>query len=413
MTILAAVGTQSPDLPNGAATQFKAVSAKPDTRVAAVAKIAAANAVAVDRDSRFPAEAFAEVKAQGLLGIIVPRELGGEGATLSELADICYRLGRSCSSTGMIYAMHMIKVACLVRHGRDNEWQNQFLRRLAKEQLLVASSTTEGQSGGNIRASVSPIEYTGSGITLERTASVISYGAQADVVVSTARRSSDAPESDQVLAVFTRDDYTLETFMAWDTLGMRGTCSSGFMLKASGCADQVLTVPYDKIHTQTMVPTAHLLWACVWAGVATAAVDVAQASIRSSARKAGGELPSGAGHFTKARASLGTLRGLIAAGLNRYEAIAHDEAAVASLEFQTSIALTKVEASEHAVAIVLAALRATGLTGYRNDSQFTVGRYLRDILSSPLMISNDRILSNVAAASLMSAVPAGLRQHQA
>jgi acyl-CoA dehydrogenase len=58
-------------------------------------------------------------------------------------------------------------------------------------------------------------------------------------------------------------------------------------------------------------------------------------------------------------------------------------------------------------------LRATGLTGYRNDSQFTIGRYLRDILSSPLMISNDRILSNVGATSLMSAVPAGLRQHEA
>lgn len=415
MTIITAVGAEASKLPNGSAmaTEFDAETARLEARVAAVAKIAAANAAAVDCCSRFPAEAFAEAKAQGLLGIMVPRELGGEGASVSDVVDICYRLGRACSSTGMIYAMHQVKVACVVRHGRSSEWQNQLLRRLASEQLLFASSTTEGQGGGNIRSSAAPIEHTASGITLERQASVISYGAQADAVVTTARRSADAPDSDQVLAVFMKEDYTLETFLAWDTLGMRGTCSSGFMLKASGCADQVLPVPYDKIHAQTMVPTAHLMWASVWAGIATAAVDTAQASICSSARKAGGELPSGAGHFTKARASLNTLRGLIASALRRYEAIAHDEAAVASLEFQSSIALTKVEASEHAVAIVLAALRATGLTGYRNDSQFTVGRYLRDILSSPLMISNDRILSNVAATSLMSAVPAGLRQHQA
>ena len=40
---------------------------------------------------------------------------------------------------------------------------------------------------------------------------------------------------------------------------------------------------------------------------------------------------------------------------------------------------------------------------------FTVGRHLRDVLSAPLMINNDRILTNIATASLMSAVPSSLR----
>jgi acyl-CoA dehydrogenase len=69
------------------------------------------------------------------------------------------------------------------------------------------------------------------------------------------------------------------------------------------------------------------------------------------------------------------------------------------------INLTKVEASELAVSIVLFALRACGLSGYRNDGEYTVGRYLRDVLSSPIMINNDRILANIAATSLMSGVP--------
>jgi len=70
--------------------------------------------------------------------------------------------------------------------------------------------------------------------------------------------------------------------------------------------------------------------------------------------------------------------------------------------------LTKVEASELAVSTVMSALRACGLSGYRNDGEFSVGRYLRDVLSSPIMINNDRILANAAAASLMSAVPGSL-----
>src|SRR6516225_10012885 len=67
---------------------------------------ARANAEAVDRDARFPAEAMAAARAARLLGVMVPRELGGEGMRLSEVVDICYRLGQACASTAMIYAMH-------------------------------------------------------------------------------------------------------------------------------------------------------------------------------------------------------------------------------------------------------------------------------------------------------------------
>ena len=79
-----------------------------------------------------------------------------------------------------------------------------------------------------------------------------------------------------------------------------------------------------------------------------------------------------------------------------------DEKALASLEFQSMITLTKVQASELAGETVLAALRACGLSGYRNDSEFSIGRHLRDVLSAPLMINNDRILANLATTSLMT-----------
>jgi len=85
-----------------------------------------------------------------------------------------------------------------------------------------------------------------------------------------------------------------------------------------------------------------------------------------------------------------------------------DEKALASLEFQTMITLTKVQASELAAATVLAALRACGLSGYRNDSEFTIGRHLRDILSAPLMINNDRILANLSMTSVMTSLPASI-----
>jgi acyl-CoA dehydrogenase len=308
----------------------------------------------------------------------------------------------------MIYAMHQTKVACVVRHGKASAWHQHLLRRLANEQLLLASSTTEGQGGGDVRNSSAAIERDGSRITLERQATVISYGQAADGIVTIARRAADASSSDQVLVTFLKQDYTLEPTVGWDAFGMRGTCSEGFNLAASGSSEQILPVSYDKIHAQTMMPVAHLLWSAAWTGIATAAAERARGFVRKAAQRAGGALPPAAAHLTRANASLRTLRSLITTALQRFEAASDDPAALEAIDFQTGMNLLKVNASELAVATVTSAMQTCGLSGYRNDSEFSIGRHLRDILSSPIMISNDRILANTAAASLLSGAPNSL-----
>jgi acyl-CoA dehydrogenase len=378
-------------------------------RTAAVAAAAAAEAEQVDRDARFPQAAIDAARLQRLLGVQIPHQLGGDGATIFDITEMCYTLGRACSSTAMIFAMHQTKVACLVRHGTGSAWHEKLMRRVASEQMLLASSTTEGQNGGNIRSSAAAVERAGTDISLLRNATVISYGAQADGIVTIARRANDAAASDQVLLALTKENYTLERSLEWETLGMRGTCSAGFELKATAAAEQVFPEAYDKIHAQTMTPVAHLCWSSVWAGIAAASVERAQLFIRKAARGAGGQMPPAAAHYTSAKMSLTKLRAVITASLDSYAAHEHDERALSSLDFQSQINLLKVQASELAVETVMHAMRACGLSGYRNDGDFSVGRHLRDVLSAPIMINNDRILSNIATASLMSAVPASLR----
>jgi acyl-CoA dehydrogenase len=368
---------------------------------------AAKYADAVDRDARFPAEAFAVARTQRLLDMLVPADLGGEGASVSDMVDVCYVLGRSCASTAMIFAMHQIMVAILVRHARNSPWHRRMLRRLSTEQLLLASSTTEGQGGGDLRASVCAVERTGSGISLAKSATVVSYGAEAGGILTTARRSAEAPASDQVLVAFVREDYQLERMIDWDALGMRGTCSAGFMLKGAGHINQLFSDSYQQIHTQTMMPVAHLTWSAVWSGLAAAAVERARRFVRNAARHAGGQLPPGAAHLTRATTSLRTLRAIVASALQRFETIERSE--LESLDFQTAMNLLKVNASELAIATVMSCVQACGLSGYRNDGEFSVARHLRDVLSSSIMINNDRILANAASASMLIEVPHMLR----
>lgn len=378
-------------------------------RAARTAAAAAADADGVDRDARFPHKAFEVAREQKLLGVMIPVEFGGLGASIYDVTDICYTLGRACASTAMVYAMHTTKVACVIRHGHGIPWMETMMRRVARDQWLLASSTTEGQNGGNIRASAAAVDHAGDTVSLVRDATVISYGAEADGLVTIARRANEAAASDQVLLALAKDDYSLKRTLGWETLGMRGTCSTGFELKVDCPSDRVFPEAYDKIHAQTMTPFAHLCWSSAWAGIAAAAVTRAQAFVRKAARTSGGQMPPAAAHFTAAKMSLAKLRALISASIDAFARVEHDERALGSLDFQSSITLLKVQASELAVETVMHAMRTAGLSGYRNDGEFTMGRHLRDVLSSPIMINNDRILANAATSTLMSGVPSSLR----
>jgi acyl-CoA dehydrogenase len=157
-----------------------------------------------------------------------------------------------------------------------------------------------------------------------------------------------------------------------------------------------------------MVPSAHLFWSAVWTGIAAEAVDRARRHVRK-VQRAQGAPPPAAIHFTRASGMLRQLRMLVLGWAARFEAAADNPEEIGAIEFQTGIHQLKVDASELAVAITSTAMRACGLSGYRNDGDASIGRLLRDVLSAPIMISNDRVLASLAAGAVLPEVPALLR----
>src|SRR5439155_2460832 len=129
-------------------------------------------------------------------------------------------------------------------------------------------------------------------------------------------RSPDAQASDQVLVAFVKGDYELEKIKEWDTMGMRGTCSTGFTLRGCGDVEQIIPESYERIHPQSMVPIAHLTWSGVWCGIAAGAVARARRFVRKGAAQgASGQAAPGASHLTRAMMLLRALRGSIAAAV--------------------------------------------------------------------------------------------------
>jgi len=350
-------------------------------------------AASVDKEARFPREAFEALRAEKMLSVYVPEQFGGIGCSYADLAAICTALGQYCGSTAMIFAMHQIQVACIVRHGNTPYFQG-YQRELVEKQLLMGSATTEEGIGGDVRTSSCHVARDGDSFVLEKKAPVISYGEEADEILVTARRGPDAASSDQSLVLVRKGDTVLERTHTWDTMGMRGTCSLGYMLKAKGHVDQILPVPYADLSAQTMHAVSHTLWTSLWLGIATDAVNQARAYIRAEARKKPGTVPPGAFRLAELVVELQSMRQGVQGATRDYIEIMDDRDALSGPSFTIRMNNLKIAASRQLVRLCADALQIVGITGYKADSKYSLARQLRDAYGAPLMIANDRILGN-------------------
>jgi len=362
-------------------------------RVAAVAK---AHADGVDQKGCFPEDAINAMKAERLLSIQIPTELGGEGASTGEIAELCSIIGQACASSAMVFAMHHIKLSSLVEHGMDSDWHRGFMKKIVSEQLLIGSATTEGGIGGNLRNSLCAIEVEGDTCRLTKDATVISYATKADAILITSRAHADAAPSDQVMTAFLKNQYTLDKTNDWNTLGMRGTCSEGFVFKGEAGKDQIFPKPFAEIAAQSMLANSHILWSGVWYGIAVDAVNRAQAFIRAAARKQPGTVPPGAIRLAEVSNLLQMMKSNVVAAIKSYDEARQDEDKLSSVAFAVAMNNVKIASSETILTIINHAMLICGIMGYKNGTPYSLGRHLRDAHSAQLMISNDRILGNTS-----------------
>ncbi len=365
--------------------------------------VLAVHAAAVDKDARFPVESIDALKALKLLSSYVPTELGGMGLSISDISKICETLGLYCGSTAMIFAMHQIQIACIVHHALGSEFFQGYAREIVAQQYLLASATTELGIGGDVRSSLCAVNVDGDTFTLEKQTPVISYGAYADAILVTCRKSETASKSDQVHVLVRRADYELKQLSGWDTLGFRGTCSCGFTLTSKGRAEQILPVPYAEIHTRTMHPFSHTVWGSLWLGIATDAVNRARSAVRAEARKNPSVTPISATRLAEVDTILFSMRAGVVQTVTEYHELLLNPSpdAFSGFGFAIRVNNLKLTCSQLVVDIVGKALVICGINGYRNDSKLSLGRQLRDAHGAAVMVNNDRILGQNATMQIV------------
>ena len=365
-------------------------------------EVAAAHAGDVDVQARFPKESLDALKEAGALSAFLSPALGGLGASFAAVAEACFILGKRCGASAMVFAMHQIQVVTLARHAATQPFFEVYLRRLAAEQRLIASVTSEVGTGGDMGSSIAALNPAEDGLCFSKQAPTVSYGAYADDLLTTVRRSPEAQGGDQVIVLTSAGQHGLEPQGTWDPFGMRGTCSPGYVVSAKLGADQVVEQPFSEIAAQSMVPISHVLWSHLWLGIATDAFDRSRAFVRAAAKRTPGVTPPAATKLSHVMGDLQLLRGEVKAGLADYVEHFDDAEWLMTMAAALRFNNLKIAASEQVSRICQGAMSVSGIVGFKNDTPFAVGRHLRDSMSACLMIANDRIHSTNAGLLLIA-----------
>jgi acyl-CoA dehydrogenase len=367
-------------------------------------EVAGPNSDDVDRSARFPQETVDALREAKALSALIPASLGGGGASFEAIAASCFELGRRCGASGMVFAMHQIQIACMTRHLDGSAWFEDYLREVVEKQLLVASITSEVGTGGDMSKSVGAVSDPADGIVgFEKQAPTVSYGNYADAFLTTLRRSPDAEGGDQVLVLTRAEQMKLEPQGTWDPLGMRGTCSPGFVASAEFGVEQILSAPFSQISSESMTPVSHIFWSHVWLGIATDAFDRARAFVRAAAKRKPGEPLPAAIRLSELMSELSLLRAEVSLALREFcDISAEDPAKLSEMATILRFNNLKIAASEQAPQVCQGALGVCGIVGYKNDTPFSVGRHLRDTMSACLMVANERIHTTDASLLLIA-----------
>jgi acyl-CoA dehydrogenase len=171
-----------------------------------------------DRSGSFVSENFSDLRKAGFFSAGIPAEIGGGGATFSDITNIIREIGKQCGSTALTFAMHSHTVGANVyKHLRGDESATRTLKKIAAKELIISTTGANDwlQSSG-------VAERVDGGFKINARKHFVSGCPAADVLATSA--TFDGDDGTEVLHfAIPRASEGISIIDTWDTLGMRGT----------------------------------------------------------------------------------------------------------------------------------------------------------------------------------------------
>ena len=146
------------------------------------AEMLAPNAPAWDRDKHFPREEVKGLAQMGLMGVAIPEEWDGAGMDTTALAIACEEISAGDGATCTI--VMVTNLVANILHGYGSAAQKaEFLKPVARGDMLGAFALTEPHVGSDAAAITTRAEKSGAGYVLNGVKQFVTSGKNADVAV--------------------------------------------------------------------------------------------------------------------------------------------------------------------------------------------------------------------------------------
>lgn len=369
-----------------------------------------------DRTGAFPTADVNELRASGLLGLLVPRHLGGMGGSFADYVRIAMRLARGNGATALLFNMHASVTGALAGIPDDVArslgvpdsffaTRDSLLRRAA-EGAVFGVAISERGSGSRLSAMRTSYVRDGEGFRIDGHKSTCSGAGHLDGYLIAARDGSVAESAPPQISYFILTPDQIGTVTeTWEPLGMRATSSNGFTIDASVGADALVGVEGVAVLLAYAMPEWLVAsYAAVYVGVAQSALDAAvayvkRASVFEPADAAGAsQVPLSTSPWVRQR--IGRAEAQVeAARLVMEDAARQVDAAPGSPSTIRSIYRAKLIAGDTAFAVAASLTEACGLGATMRSSPLE--RILRDARSGALMPPSSDIAANVVGSSTL------------
>lgn len=196
-----------------------------------------------DQENTFPTDDLADLRDAGYLAAFVPKEYGGAGLSLVEIAAEQTRLAKAAPGTALGINMHHIIVGLgrhLVRNGND---RGELILRDAAAGELFGFGISEPGNDLVLFGSITKATPDGKGgYSFEGTKVFTSLAPVWTRLLAFGRDDSGEDGPHSVFGIMHREDGGFTIKDDWDTLGMRATQSNTTILEGAHVpADRILT----------------------------------------------------------------------------------------------------------------------------------------------------------------------------
>lgn len=333
----------------------------------------------------------------GLMGLQVPRRLGGHEQGLLALAVITEALGRVCPSSALCYGMHCVGTAVIAAKATPAQ-EDKYLRPIAQGRHVTTLALSESGTGAHFYIPQTKLSRDGDGFVVSGAKQFVTNGGHADSCVMSTVASAPAEAGEFSCLVVDRDLPGMEWLEPWCGLGMRGNSSRGVRLTDVRVpAANLLGSEGEQVWYVFEVVAPFFLTAMAgsYLGVAQAALDIATYHLRSRRYGHSGDSLAESHVVQHRLAELWTAvqktRGLV------YNACRMGD--LGDPQTLPYLLACKADAGDTAVQVTNEAMTLCGGTAYRENG--TLARLLRDARASHVMAPTTDMLKQWTGRALL------------